>query len=301
MRIKIAGKLRPFSHQPGIRCLIPFSTWEAQIFPTKIFFKDLAKDGSKEVEIPKQGPIKGFTVLQDLERGRIEVLGRAKDGYFRYFLDTFIEKVELPISLKRLSLGYHKKQDWELIQRRAEMGEIFPYWIRLAQLIPELPLPKEPLGTMKLLDQLDLLFQAGFQGILVPRLTDEYYLGLIPDEKIPAGISPLGILHEGARRIERLFFYEEDGVWHFLPKLPKEFHSGRFIHLTTVSGDRIDMEWSKKELKKVVIYPQSNRIIHLKLQSSLHHYRLQKRVKMKHDQPLELQEGKTLYLDRFIH
>lgn len=301
MRIKIAGKLRPFSHQPGICCLIPFSTWEAQIFPTKIFFRDLAKGATKEVEIPKQGPIKGFTVLQDLERGRVEVAGRAKDGYFRYFLDTYVEKVELHDSLKRLSLGYHKKQDWELIQRRAEMGEIFPYWIRLAQLIPEVPLPKVPLGTMKLLDQLDLLFQAGFQGILVPCFADENYLGLIPDEKIPAGISPLGLLHEGARRIERLFFYEEDSTWYFLPKLPKEFHSGRFIHLTSAAGDRIDIEWSKKELKKVVIFPQSNRTIHLKLQSSLHHYRLQKKVKMQRDQPLELQVDKPLFLDRFTH
>lgn len=181
------------------------------------------------------------------------------------------------------------------------MGEIFPFWIRLAQLIPEQPLPKEPIGTLKLLDQLDLLFQAAFQGILVPRLSDENYLGLIPEEKIPSGISPLGILHEGARQIERLFFYEEDGVWHFLPKLPKEFHAGRFIYLTSAAGDRIDMEWSKKELKKVVIHPQSNRTIQLRLQSSLHRFRLQKKQIMQRDQPIELQAGKTLFLDRFTH
>lgn len=297
MRIKIASKLRPFSHLPGIRCIIPFSTCEAQIFPTKIFFHDLATGKREEQSLPVQGPVKGFTVLYDMEKGRLEVFGKAQSGYFRHFI-TADRKVQLPPSQKRLSLGFHKKQDWELIQRRAEMGEIFPYWLRLAEIIPEVPF--EPIGTGKLLAEgkLELTFQAAFQGMLSPRLNDENYLGLIPE--IATDKSPLGIIHEGARQIERLFFYEEKGIFHFLPKLPKELHAGRFINIPTAAGDVIDMEWSKKELKKVVIRAGKMRTIHLKLQSQLHKFRLNKKI-YPSDQPLELQEGKTYFLDRFTH
>lgn len=302
MRIKIDSKLRPFSHLPGIRCIIPFSTWEAQIYPTKIFFHDLETGKREERLFPLQGPIKGFTVLYDMEKGRIEIVGKALSGYFRHFLSAdelpFIRKVELPPSQKRLSLGFHKKQDWELIQRRSEMGEIFPYWVRLAEIIPEKSF--EPIGTGKLLAEgkFDLTFQAAFQGILSPRLNDENYLGLIPEIKTDK--SPLGIIHEGARQIERLFFYEEKGIFYFLPKLPKELHAGRFINIPTAAGDLIDMEWSKKELKKVVIRPGKTRTIHLKLQSQLHKFRLNKKITQP-EQSLELQEGKTIYLDRFTH
>lgn len=296
MRINIATKLRPFSHQPGICCLIPYTTWEVRIFPTKLFFSDLASEKRKEISISRKG--QRFTVVDDLERGRIEILGGVRTFITAEAYD-FLKKVELPVSQKRLSLGCHKKQDWELIQRRSEMGEIFPFWVRMAQLIPSMPLPS--IGTAQLLAEgkLDLTFKAAFQGILCPRLRDENYLGLIPDVKIPSGVSPLGIIHEGARQIERLFFYEEDGVLHFLPKLPKELHAGRFIYLTTEAGDEIDMEWSKKELKKVVIRARSNRQVHLHLQSHIRRYRLQKTI-YNRDQPLELQAGKTLFLDRFM-
>jgi hypothetical protein len=319
MRIKIALKLRPFSHRPGIRCMVPYSTWEAQIFPAKILFHDLLKGGREELSIPWQGPVRGFTVLQDMERGRIEVFGKAQNGYSRYFITAdgldfsnkkiplpFIRKADLPPSLKRLSLGIHKKQDWDLIERRLEMEEVFPFWIRLAQIIPESPLV--PIGTAVLLKQnkLELAFQAAFQGILCPSLHDENYLGLIPESKIDPGLSPIGIIHEGARQIEALFFKEEDETVHLLPKLPKELHAGRFINLTTSSGDLIDIEWSKKQLKKVIVRPSANHSMRLKLQSQIHSFRLrtnarQKGQLFKHDQPLELQEGQTLYLDRFMH
>ncbi|MBS0629218.1 MAG: hypothetical protein JSS30_03210 [Verrucomicrobia bacterium] len=295
MPIKIAAKLRPFSHQPGICCLIPHTTWEVKIFPTKLFFRDHQSGRTEEVSIGKQ---KEFTVVDDLERGRIEILGKPRQLIAAGSYE-FLEKIELPSSNKRLSLGCHKKQDWEQIQRRADMGEIFPFWIRLAQIIPETALPS--IGTAELLKQgkLDQTFHAGFVGILCPRLQDENYLGIIPDVKIPSGVSPLGILHEGARQIERLFFYEEGEALYFLPKLPKEFHAGRFVHLTTRAGDEIDMEWSKKQLRRVVIRAKSTRTVQLHLQSHIRRFRVQKAI-FHRDQPIELQAGKTLYLDRFM-
>jgi len=303
MRIKIATKLRPFSHQPGTCCLIPYTTWEVRVFPTKLFFRDLSNGKTQERSVDQVGPIKGFTVVDDLERGRVEIFGRAKGGYFRTFITAesypFLKKFDLPVDEKRLSLGCHKKQDWELIQRRSEMAEIFPFWVRLAQLIPQMPFPS--IGTAGLIAEgkLDLAFQAAFQGVLCPRLRDENYLGIIPDLKIPSDVSPLGILHEGARQIERLFFYEEGEELHLLPNLPKELHAGRFIHLSTEAGDSIDLEWSKKQLKKVVIRAKQTRKIHLRLQSKIRRFRVSKNPH-KSGEPIQLQAGETLYLDRFM-
>ncbi|NGX47592.1 MAG: hypothetical protein K1000chlam3_00971 [Chlamydiae bacterium] len=297
MRIQITQKFRLFSHRPGIRCLIPFTTWEAQIFPTKIFLTNLAESGEKELDI--ESSLKGFTVMQDLERGRITISGKELK------IPSFLKKYPLAPSKKRLFMGIHKKQDFEMIQRRSDMAEIFPFWLRLAQLIPEVPLPKKMIGTMQLLKEgkLDLLFQAAFQGILCPRLKDENYLGLIPDVEVPKNLSPLGILHEGARQIEALFFQTEEDHLHFLPHLPKEFHAGRFIHLQTPDGDELDMEWSKKQLKKVLIRPAKTRTITLVLKRGLKTFRVRKSTRQKGERAantLHLKAGQTLYLDRFM-
>ena len=87
------------------------------------------------------------------------------------------------------------------------MTEVFPFWVRLSHLIPEVELPKKSVGTMPLLKSVEdgLFFQAGFQGILCPRLNDERHLGIINESAISS--CPIGLIHEGARQILRLFFF----------------------------------------------------------------------------------------------
>lgn len=326
MRIAIALKLRPFSHRPGTCCLIPFSTWEARIYPTKIRFQNLAMREERELTLSIQGPVKGFTIVQDLEKGRIEVFGKGYEGFFRYYITAgslefvkgetlpldFIQKYELPPSKMRLSLGVHKKQDWELISRRSAMEEVLPFWIRLAQLIPEEAFPKKKMGTLALLEEpftkqnayshFQNIFQVAFEGILSPRIADENFLGLIPEEK--RGVSPIPLIHEGAKQIQELFFQEEEDLFHFLPKLPKEFHAGRLIYIKTSSGDQVDIEWTKKQIKKVIICPQTSRQIQLGLQKRIRSYRVRKNLRQKGEmrsstQVIELKPGQTLFLDRF--
>lgn len=307
MRIVISQRFRPFSHTPGTACPIPLTTWEAKIYPAKIFFRNLAGGASQEIDLDIQGPVKGFTIVLDLERGRIEVFGRGKKGYFRYFISPkeypFLEPFDLKPSKKRLSMGIHKKQDWDLVQRRSDMAEIFPFWLLLAQWIPSYPLPN--LGTGHLLKEgnLELAYRTAFQGLLSPRLKDENYLGIIPDLEVPKDVTPLGILHEGSRQIERFFFLQEGDVWHFLPNLPKEFHAGRFVHLKSVEGDEIHIEWSKKELKKVIIKPIATRSVFLKLQKGLKSFRVRTNLREKGiraSKEVHLEGGKTFYLDRFM-
>lgn len=308
MRIQITQKFRPFSHQGGTYCPIPFTTWEVQVFPAKLKFRNLAGSGQEEKNLPIEGPVKNFTVVLDLEKGRVEVFGRGKKGYFRYFVSpnecSFLKEEKLPASKKRLFFGVHKKQDWDAIKSRLDIGEIFPFWHRLAQLFPEKPVQR--VGTAKLLEKGMLLetFQAAFQGILSPRLIDENHLGIISEEKTSA--NPIGLIHEGAKQIEKLFFFEEKDMWHVLPALPKELHAGRFIFIETKEGDVLHIEWSKKELKKVIIDPAKTRPLQLSLQSRLKSYRVRKSTRQKgerisHNAPLELVKGQRLYLDRFMH
>ncbi|MDN3505713.1 MAG: hypothetical protein P0S96_00590 [Simkaniaceae bacterium] len=291
MRIQITTKFRPFSHRPGIRSLIPYTTWEAQVFPTKVFLRDLKNGKTKELTI---APSTKFTVMLDLEKGRLLVCGK----------ELSLEKQSLFPSKKRLYMGVHKKQDFEMIKRRSDMAEVFPLWLKLSQLIPEVALPSKPIGTMQLLEEgrLEDFFQAGFQGLFCPRLKDENYLGLIPDFDPPNNLCPLGLLHEGARQIEELFFFADKNTWHFLPALPKEFHAGRFIHLETLEGDELDIEWSKKQLKKVIIRPITSREIKLSLKKGLKTFRIRKSLRQSGELAkgaVSLKAGQTLYLDRF--
>lgn len=296
MRIQITTKFRPFSHRPGIRSLIPYTTWEAQIFPTKVFLRDLKSGETKELAIEPTS--RKFTVMLDLEKGRLLVSGKELS------LES-LEKHTLRPTKKRLFMGVHKKQDFEMIQRRCDMAEIFPLWLKASQLIPEVVMPSKTVGTMQLLEEgkLRAFFQAGFQGMFCPRLKDENYLGLIPDFDPPKKLCPIGLLHEGARQIEALFFFAEKNTWHFLPNLPKEFHAGRFVHLETPEGDELDMEWSKKQLKKVIIRPNTTREIQLSLKKGLKTFRVRKSLRQRGESAkgtISLKAGQTLYLDRFM-
>lgn len=359
LHIKIAERLHPFSHQSGTVCLIPKTTWEVQAFPTLLRFRNLQIPEHFEVKLHFKGPIKDFTLEQDLEKGHIHIYGMSQDGYIDYqivreknvlklacnkvpetgvkcdFLDKSVmlhkgKSISLPIALQdgvpqaateRLSLGMHRSQDWTLVQRRMDLSEIFPIWLRLAALTPQNKIKElSPVGTLLLLQEckkaiqdaeknklkslFTALFQTAFQGILAPRLTDEQFLGIIPEMKIPPDLSPLLVLKESATLIRELFFKESAKKIFLLTCLPPEMHSGRFVGIKTSDGDEINLEWSKKLLKKVIWRSATEKEITLELQRSIKSFRIRfsqkdhgKRVSV--DEPLVLKAGQILYLDRF--
>jgi hypothetical protein len=168
MEINIAERLHPFSHRAGTSCLLPGSHFEIQVFPAKIIIRDSSQSLGpllEEVCLDIQGPVEDFTVMQNLEKGFLQIWGHAANGFFRYRLHAikdatqvglFIEKASKdfldlsnssyiklidhvkdiyhPLPVERLSLGNHKIQDWDMICRRLDMKEIFPAWFRLGQL-----------------------------------------------------------------------------------------------------------------------------------------------------------------------
>lgn len=329
MRIEIKQKFAPFSHLPGTRCLIPGTTWEVMAYPAKLFFWDLATGERRELALPLEGPIKGFTVIQNLEKAYVTVSGTAKGKFFSYRIEkdrlvwktgesirlSFLKAIELPPTLLRLSLGSHKAQNWDQVKERLDLQEILPMWLKLASVIPQGSPPQKLWGTYQLLGSewtkknarvhFENLFQAAFQGILSPRVQDENYLGLVREEKVPADVSPIPLIHEGAKQILSLFFAEEGSELALLPALPPELHAGRLMGCHSKNGVLLDLEWSKKELKKVVLHPQEDGEITLALPKGVSSFRVRKVLRQKGSvvsakESLCLKKGQRLYLDRFI-
>jgi len=315
LKITIAERLKPFSHLPGASCVIPWSSWKVQAFPALLRFKNLITAEKLEYRLDWKGPVLDFTLELDLEKGAVWVYGHTVEGYRRVCIEMTAEglsldkKVILPgpkteRSLERLSLGMSKSLDWELVRRRHDMAEVFPVWFRLGQMVPEggaAALFQEGEKT-EIAKQYLKIFLAGFEGILTPRLFDAEHQGILSDEMFPQ--SPLALLTEGARYIRSLFFKETLKEWAFLPCLSPEFHAGRFLQLQTQAGDKIDFEWSKKLLQKVIIHPAGEREVFICLPKPLKSCRLRtslqhKGVRHSFDKPINLVSSQTLFLDRF--
>lgn len=316
MEISIAERLRPFSHTPGVRCLLPGTTLCLQCFPSKILFFDMAGPFPKlvrEVPFSVEGPVKGFTVQQDLEKGEVHLWGEGQNGFFRY--------KEIPFehakpSFENLSLGNHKAQDGSLIHRRCSFTEIFPLWFRWGQLLPSL-IPFSAAGTLALLKECETaiashrpetilpafekVYLTAFEGMLVPRLQDTDFHGIaVPSLEPDVATTPLWHLVKGARLIRSLFITTEGRTLKLLSALPPEFHSGRMLRLHIPDVGMLAMEWTKKTLRRMQLQCTHAGRLTLHIPPDLQSYRLrtdprEKGVRLKTHDRLELQAD-TLYL-----
>ncbi len=273
MLIKIAERLRPYSHVAGTKVIVPGTNIAVTVFPALIRFED------RELPLAIKGPVEGFTVQLDLEKGAIKVWGKAVNGYFRYRIQAsssgqvllIPEKIPdmkmptdtlyKPPEIERLSLGCSKAQDWTRVSERLDISEFFPAWLRMGLLVPASL--SSGTGTTELLQQcakcvdrtqvsanFKTLFRSAFDGILAPRLSDKGHQGLALSSPVSTE-SALALLSEGAQIIKGLFFQHEGHDIRLLPQLAPELHCGRFISLSC-GPSSLDMEWSKHILRRVV-------------------------------------------------
>jgi len=314
MTIKIAEKLRPFTHRPGMKIPVPGSQLILQAFPTLL---RVFQEGEVIQEIPLRvsGPVKEFTAQLDLEKGKIHVWGRGfrvavfagKNGIQMRVKKGAFDNIgsEEPVlearDFERLSLGSHKSQDWDGVTKRNNPVEYFPIWFRLGQLIP--PVPCEAAGgTLSLLksdfDSLCALWHAGFEGMLSPRLEDSDFQGFdLPPASSQSTPTPL--LSEGWKKIRELFFRETDEQMFILPKLPKEFHCGRLVGVKTIDGVTLNIEWSKKQLRRMEIYSPNDRNVMMNFPKPLKSYRFGNEKRVGTGNFLQLEKEKWVILDNF--
>lgn len=331
MKIDIAGRLRPFSHCFGTFFVLPGTCLRIQVFPALIRIHDLSQAVPRlvhEIPVPLQGPVADFTVQQDLEQGFLLVWGKTSTGFMRYRIErvegdpygsaiviekkpssgfSFEGEQRLILSshaktsasslpkTERLSFGCHKAQDWELMQRRCEMSEILPFWMRLGSVTPSLG-ESVLEGTASLLQPclfaiergerarvlpaLQQLYQAGFEGGLSPTLIDTSYQGFTFDSiSGNSTATPLSLLTQGAQMIRSLFVQSRDHQLDVLPVLPPAFHCGRFTQISLGALGMLDLEWSKGWLRRMVLSAESSVTVELRFQKGLKEFRLRRGVK----------------------
>ena len=134
MTIQIAARLKPFCHLPGTTCVIPLTHVQLQVFPTLLRFLDFATGKAWEEKLDWKGPVEGFTVELDLEKGCVEVFGKTQSGFRRVPIkqDLAMKKPEI----ERLSLGSHAKLDWQPVSA-AWTWKTVPALFKLGQLVPD--------------------------------------------------------------------------------------------------------------------------------------------------------------------
>ncbi|MBS0634274.1 MAG: hypothetical protein JSR37_02280 [Verrucomicrobia bacterium] len=263
MSLNISLRFKPFSHLPGTFCLIPGTSLAVQVFPSCYSLYDCS-DVPRLIETKPLEPfLEQFTLLQNLEQGKVEVSGFTKSGFQRHKIGpdvTFGPR-------ERLFLGVDKSQDWQLVKRRMDMNEIMPYLYWLAQSVT---VPKTSVTS-----ELDLkqLFKAGFSDMLMPRLFDSDYHGFDKPVVSDTSQSPLVLLKTVFERIRSLFFQEHDDQMLILPD--PSSHSGTMMDVKTARGHTITLEWTKHLIRRMVIKSACDDVIRLDFQNPIKSTRFQ--------------------------
>lgn len=279
MNIKIEQRFRPFSHAPGTKFLIPFTSQGVQVGPAAL---RLFPSG-EVIPLSIQGPVDKFTAILDLEKGCIRVFGEGANGYFRYSIfgtgenlyfkqdkpkdsllpakSPFILSQELPppFPIEQLFLGVSKILDWDLVVRRRNIAEILPVWFRLGQMVPfkDITAGSSLLHQFLQAEKLELepsffsVFDTGFSGVLFPESDDANYLGYsLPP--VPSNADPLALLSVGANKLRSLFFQEKGEFIYLLPDALHHFKHGRMLDVQASFGS-FDLEWTKGMMRRMVI------------------------------------------------
>ena len=152
--IQIAKRLRPFSHEPGSCCQIPGTSYLVEAFPALVRIKEYSGSVIQEFPLQIQGPLKQFTVMQDLERGCVTLFSEQYHIHILPNLEVVHTKHPhlLPLShQERLSLGSHKKLDVDRMRRKNDIYALFPMWFKLGGLLKLPPRGGDERGMFSLL------------------------------------------------------------------------------------------------------------------------------------------------------
>lgn len=328
MKIRLDHPLRPFSHTSGAFVILPGTFFSFQIFPALIKVWEATSANPKliaEITLGIDGPVKDFTVQLDLEKRLIKIWGFSPDRYWRYTLtrhpkgfELKFEKEKIALTLnsndlcnlihqesslifetkqpaildddcaEKLFLGVNKAQCWEQIQARKNLAEIFPFWLRLGQLLPKISSDDLGEGTTSFLVKLknkdresynlthfENLFQTGFSNLLSPRLEDEQFQGFDLPALKNDQLSSLILLQEGANLIKSLFFDDSEEIVKILPFLPPQFHCGKYINIKCERGI-FHLEWTKKTLRRMIFESCFDQTFRFKFSSDIKSFRWKK-------------------------
>jgi hypothetical protein len=312
MTVSIAQRFRPFSHLPGTTCLLPRTSLVVQGFPALLRVRGLF-----ELPLEVKGPVREFTLQQDLERGIVSIWGVAQKERFRISLCATESAVELtgairrhfPYSgpfvepsfpLERLSLGSHRAQDWDQMMRRFDQRELLPILFQMSHWIPLIE-NRVRTGMFRLLDQdFSSFLLAAFSGMFTPCLIDEKHHGVLPVEELPEGVEPISLIQEARKKIRGLFFRQEGAHLHLLPASP--FEVGRMVDVCAKGLGTLNFEWRKGLLLRLVFHAAHDAELFLDTRATSFRVRTSRQEKgfrVEKNKALPVKAGVTYFVDRF--
>lgn len=260
-----------------------------------------------------------------LENGSLELSGEAltldKVSEKTWQIHTSEPYAHLTVrpKLERISFGSHRKQDMDLMQRRNDFAELFPIWFQLGQWIPN-PGFAVYEGTASLIPAcctaiqgnrndiikaFERLFRAAFKDLFSPSLKDELYLGfdLKPLAKNSLA-NPLQIVVEGALLIRSLLVQKYDETYFILPALPVAFHCGRALNIKLGDKALLDIEWTKKQLRRMIVHSNITGEIRFRFPSDIKTFRLRTHENdrgrfLNASDVITFEKDQSFYFDRF--
>ena len=303
---KIAERFYLFSHKLGAHFPVPFTSYGVAIYPAAI------KVMPQNILIPLQieGPVKDFTALLNLEKGRVEVSGKAQNGFFRYFIygkeeqlylleergnffsatssDILkigkVDDFEIPL-FERISFGVTKKGDWEKVTYRNSLKEILPYWFMLGQYFKDQKFHFP-------FDKIEEVFTTCFDSVFYPTTISHEWMGF------ENGIKPSYALYYSGYQCIRneIISYDKDSV-----AIKPLYHAGKLQNVKLPFG-MLDIEWNKHRLRKVRIHSNIQGAWKFVFPKDLKSFRFNGSTiyRLEKDITLDLDFNNVYLLDQFI-
>lgn len=271
----------PMSRRASLRALLPQTE---KIFT--ISHHAIQSDGMQWVfPIPLERS--SMSTQLELHRGQIR-LNYKKDGKQNHILissqgiysgSECLQSLSFPPSvqparLEILDLGSHKTIDIDARGRNIPLDQLLPAWFSLGQI-------------------------AGSGDLFPVERLKEFYFDSFEDlfsTKAPHA------LQTGYRSIRSYFFQQDGTLLNFLPELPKGLDSGR---LRLFSNDlTITLEWSKREVKRIVMQAHEEGIWKLNFPNKCTSMRRRFDHKMQEGpavapNTISLKKGEYAFLDQF--
>lgn len=258
----------------------------------------LIKDKKLVVKLDR-GPQEGLEV-------RVEKIG-CQDSSYRLAvkqelcLHASLHSTSAVSCVERISFGVAKSQDWDLIRRRQQPVEYLPFWFSLGQtfnsclqlhqdkssdtsslhLLEQASQALERRASQEALDKLHQIFMTSFHSLLVPSNYDCNFQGLSTASKSFALEDlNLSLLYQGYLCIRKFIVSVKEHTIHVLNYLPPTFHSGRAMNLS-LEGAMIDLEWSKKQIKRLTLTVFEKQTFLFSFQKDLKTFRLKRNSEKK--------------------
>jgi hypothetical protein len=227
-----------------------------------------------------------------------------------------IQEVFSPSPLELLSLGGHKKQHLESMKERRDFIELAPHLFLMGQYAKKSHLElnqgnfvylksaydqRDKKNHHLILSELEPLLNTGFSSFFVPHVEDPFHWGYSTPKVHLDRPSPFSLLRELYLLFRSFFIQSEDKALYLLPHLPPLFHCGRLIHVQQ-GGLHLDIEWSKKMIKKVYIRSNKEQTLKLHFQNPIQECRIRlenKPTQFKNKSSFTFEKFKTYIIDRF--